>query len=470
MFKFTVVTRGDRTMSMHGAKRTNSRRFGETAGKPGTVGVGADGFPDRSARALSASPRQCPVGAVQPAREREKASLALLNLRGLAIVFVLMTHASLAYVASAQTQPFPFDSPPYGWVIFPILDARRWLGLDVFCAWQDVFLMSLWFFLSGVFTWPSIERDGGLVFLAKRVLRLGAPLLFGVAVLMPIALYPVYRVTAADPTLAGYAREYLALPFAPCGPLWFLWLLLGFTFAAAAVYRFGRPTVLRIGDLSQQFEERPVRTFAAWALLCAAAYVPLALLFTPWSWTNQGPFALQLCRPLLYAVYYFAGLGVGTAGLGKGILRVDGVAARKWAIWMAAAGASLALWLGLTALALRPGSSAPLLLNAAGDASYALADACSVVFVLAICLRFGAAGRWPLLAKLSDNALGIYVLHYAPIVWLQYALLGLAWPALLKAALVLCGSAASCMAAIAAARSLRRSVGARLSLPWVWGA
>ncbi len=204
-------------------------------------------------------------------------------------------------------------------------------------------------------------------------------------------------------------------------------------------------------------------------MICAAAYVPLALLFTPWSWINQGPFALQLCRPLLCAVYYCAGLSVGTVGLGKGMLRTDGVVARKWAIWMAAAVASLALWLGLTALALRPGSSPPPLLCAAGDASYAVADACSVVFVLAVCLHFGAAGRWPLLARLSDNALGIYVLHYAPVVWLQYALLGLAWPAPLKAALVLCGSAASCMAAIAAARSLRRSVGARLSWHWVWG-
>jgi len=456
---------------MTGAKRSNARRFGEATCKPGTAKVRADGFPDRSARALPPlrSSSSAPRGVLQPAIGREKASLALLNLRGLAIAFVLMTHASLAYVASAQAQPFPFDRPPYGWVIFPILDARRWLGLDVFCAWQDVYLMSLWFFLSGVFAWPSVERVGGSRFLAKRVLRLGAPLFFGVAVLMPVALYPAYRVTAADPTLTDYAREYLALPFAPCGPLWFLWLLLAFTLAAIALHRFGRRTILRIGDLSQQFEERPVRTFAAWALISAAAYAPLALLFTPWTWSNWGPVSVQLCRPLLYAAYFCAGLGVGTVGLGKGVLRVDGVAARKWASWMAAAGASLALWLGLTALALRPGSSAPLLLNAAGDAIYALADACSVVFVVAVCLRFGVAGRWPILAKLSDNAFSLYVLHYAPVVWLQYALLGLAWPAPVKAALVFCGAAASCMATIATARSLRHSVGARLSLRQVWG-
>jgi hypothetical protein len=328
----------------------------------------------------------------------------------------------------------------------------------------------LWFFLAGVFIWPSIERDGALRFLGRRLLRLGAPLLFGVTVVIPVALYPAYRVTALNPSLAGYAHQYLALPFAPCGPLWFLWLLLGFTLAAAALRRFAGGTVLRIGALSQQLEERPVRTFAAWALICAAAYVPLALRFTPWSWSDQGPFAVQLCRPLLYAVYFCAGLGVGTVGLGKGMLRADSVAARKWAIWMGAASASLALWMGLTALALHLGSSAPVILNAASDASFALAGACSVVFILGVCLRFGAVRRWPLLARLSDNAFGLYVLHCAPVVWLQYALLGLAWPAPLKAALVFCGAVASCMAAIAAARSLRHSVGARRSLRWIWGA
>ena len=338
----------------------------------------------------------------------------------------------------------------------------------MFCAWQDVYLMALWFFLAGVFIWPSIERDGALRFLGRRLLRLGAPLLFGVTVLMPVALYPAYRVTASNPSLAGYAHEYLTLPFAPCGPLWFLWLLLGFTLAAAALRRFARRTIVRIGHFSEQFEERPVRTFAACALICAAAYVPLALLLTPWSWFNQGAFAVQLCRPLLYAVYFCAGLGVGTVGLGKGMLRANCVAATKWAVWMAVSVASLALWIGLTALALNLGPSAPLLLNAACDVSFAFAGASSVLFVLGACLRFGTAGRWPLLGKLSDNAFSLYVLHYAPVVWLQYALLGLAWPAPLKGALVLSGAAASCMAAIAAAHSLRRLAKARLSLRQTW--
>ena len=258
-------------------------------------------------------------GVVQPTREREKTSIALHNLRGLAIAFVLMVHASLAYVASAHRQPFPFTLPPYGWVAFPILDPHRWLGFDLFCAWQDVYLMSLLFFLSGAFTWPSIERDGGLRFVWKRVLRLGAPLIFGVTLLMPVALFPVYRVTAVEPNLAAYARDYLALPFIPCGPLWFLWVLLAFTLAAVALRRFARPMVLGVGDLSRRFDGRPIRTFAVWALVCVVAYAPLALLFTPWRWSDAGPAAVQLCRPPPLCRLLLRGIGRGNRRAGRRI-------------------------------------------------------------------------------------------------------------------------------------------------------
>jgi hypothetical protein len=102
-----------------------------------------------------------------------RASLALHNLRGVAVALVVMTHSSLAYVASADSTG-AFDRPPYQWLAFPVLDPSRSLGFDIFCAWQDAYLMALWFFLSGVFTWPSLERSGTKQFLAKRVPSLAA--------------------------------------------------------------------------------------------------------------------------------------------------------------------------------------------------------------------------------------------------------------------------------------------------------
>jgi hypothetical protein len=45
-----------------------------------------------------------------------------------------------------------------------------------------------------------------------------------VALLMPLANYPTYLQTAVevDAGVTGFWRHWLALPFWPCGPMWFL--------------------------------------------------------------------------------------------------------------------------------------------------------------------------------------------------------------------------------------------------------
>ena len=85
-------------------------------------------------------------------------SLALSNLRAIVILIVLGFHSILAYLGSLPSDPHRFDAPPYDWQAFPIIDSQRWFGFDLFCAWNDVCLMSLMFFLSGLFVWPSLQR------------------------------------------------------------------------------------------------------------------------------------------------------------------------------------------------------------------------------------------------------------------------------------------------------------------------
>jgi len=111
-----------------------------------------------------------------------RSSLALDNLRAIVILLVLSFHSVLAYLQFLPAAPYPFDSPPYLWRAFPIVDSYRWLGFDLYCAWQDVFLMSLFFFLSGLFVWPSLRRRGAPSFLHGRILRLGLPFVLVVAV------------------------------------------------------------------------------------------------------------------------------------------------------------------------------------------------------------------------------------------------------------------------------------------------
>ena len=87
--------------------------------------------------------------------------------------------------------------------------------------------MALMFFLSGLFVTQSLKRKGAWPYACDRLIRLGLPFVFGVLVLIPVATYRGYLVTAADPSIAAYWNALLALPFWVNGPLWFLWQLPG---------------------------------------------------------------------------------------------------------------------------------------------------------------------------------------------------------------------------------------------------
>jgi hypothetical protein len=386
-------------------------------------------------------------------------SLALRNLRGVAVLGLVAFHSVLPYLWSARSLVGPFDQPPYAWRAFPVVDAHFWFGFDLFSAWQDVYLMALMFFLSGLFAWPSLVRKGSRKFLVDRWMRLGTPFAFGVIVVVPLALYPAYRFASVDPGLIDYARRFLALPLWPNGPLWFLWLLLAFTMALAGLHRFAPWGIALLARWSALAAERPGRWFIGLTAAAALAYVPLALAFTPWSWADRGPLTIQLSRPLFYGVYFFAGLGVGAHGLERGLLALEGRLARRWSVWFAGALVSLLLWMGLTGLTLKHPAEVPTMLLVVSDASYALAGASSFFFMTAASLRF-AAVRSRALDLLSRNALGIYALHYAPLVWLQYAVLDAPLFAAVKAAIVLSGTLALALAATVALRASR--IGARL--------
>jgi glucans biosynthesis protein C len=380
-----------------------------------------------------------------------RSSLALDNLRAFVILLVLSFHSVLAYLQFLPAEPFAFDSPPYLWRAFPIVDSHRWIGFDLFCAWQDVFLMSLFFFLSGLFVWPSLSRKGAASFICSRILRLGLPFALVVALLMPPTLYPTYLQTAFDPSVAAYWRHWLALPFWPCGPMWFLWLLLVANFAATGLHQFAPRLGTALIRYSSTAAARPGRYFAGFLIASALAYVPMALTFTPSAWFDIGPFAFQLSRPLHYALYFFAGLGIGAGGIERGLFAADGPLVRRWREWLVAAVGLLLVWMGLTSLTMAAGESPPLGLQILADLGFVLACFANCLGVLAIILRF-AARRLPSLAGIKDGAYGMYLVHYLFVVWLQFSLLDTALPAFIKGAVVFGGTLMLSWGSIAALR------------------
>jgi hypothetical protein len=408
-------------------------------------------------------------GRTQMARSAQS-SVALSNLRAVTIVVVLAFHSVLAYLASLPKIPRAFSEQPYSWQAIPIVDSERFFGFDLFCAWQDVSLMSLMFFLSGLFVPSSLARKGAATFMSDRLFRIGLPLALVVMLLMPVTYYPTYSVTAANPSVSGYWQQLTALPFWPCGPQWFLWQLLGLNLVAAILFRFAPAWIDGMGRLTACGYTHPLRVFATLSCFSALAYVPMALLYSPWEWLSYGPFSFQLSRSMHYLVYFFAGCAVGAYGLGRGLLARDGALARQWPAWFAVSVAGFVLW-ALPTSQMIGGAQAPLEVQIAASVGFVLACAGGCFVLLALCLRF-AAERTRILDSLSVNAYSMYLLHYIFVVWLQFALLPASLPAIGKAAIVFTGTLAlSWSAAVAlgnvaldnhltqAARWLRAMVG-----------
>jgi glucans biosynthesis protein C len=364
-------------------------------------------------------------------------SLALNNLRTFAVILVLAVHASAAYLGSSPASPFRFDDPPFRWRALPIIDSDRWFGFDIFCAYLDTHLIALLFFLSGLFVWPSLDRKGAWKFLRDRAIRIGLPFALAVGLLMPFAHYPVYRVTAVDPGIAAYWQHWLALPLWPSGPPWFLWVLLVFDLATAALYRFARASGQALGRMAGRLGARPAAFVIVLLVVSGLAYIPLALAFTPWTWFQVGPFAFQLCRPLLYAVYFLAGVGVGAHGLERGFLTPGGWLTHHWRASGWAALATFALWLTFAAIASSGAPSRAVQILEA--ASYVPCCTSGCLFMLALFVRF-ANRHVPVWDLLGDKAYGMYLVHYLFSIWLQFLLLGVAAIAIVKAAVVFCGT------------------------------
>jgi hypothetical protein len=364
-----------------------------------------------------------------------KTSLALGNLRGYTILIVLGFHSVIAYIVSQPAAPFPFDSPPYGWLANPIVDADRWLGFDLFCATQFMYMMQLMFFLSGLFVWHSLQRKGTRAFLYERFVRLGVAFVLGVYLLMPLAYYPVYRVTAVDAGWSAFWSHWLALPFWPGGPLWFLSLVLLFNVIAAGLYWLAPRSGEIFARLAAKAADDPIRFFLVLAGISALAYLPLARIFQPWDWVRFGPFAFQPSLAPQYAIYFFAGVLIGSYRLDRGLFATDGMPARRWGRWAAGAAAAFLLWIIPTALTVK-GEGEPLPgLQIVSDVALVLYAASACIALAAIFLRFAAVRR-PMLESLSERAYGMYLFHYLFVIWAQYALLHVALPGVVKGAIV----------------------------------
>src|SRR5712671_262228 len=117
------------------------------------------------------------------------------------------------------------------------------------------------------------------------------------------------------------------------------------------------------------------------------------------------PLPIQTSRILLYAGYFFAGVGVGAVSLRAGMLAGNGLLVKRWIVWL----------------------------------TFAMFSAAMTFTVPAVFLRFARSSFW-LLDAVRPSAYGIYLLHFIFLIWLQYIGYDPAFPVFVKFAIVFTGT------------------------------
>jgi hypothetical protein len=326
----------------------------------------------------------------------------------------------------------------------------------------DSFFMAAMFLLSGLFVWPSLRRKGTGWFLRDRWWRLGLPFIVAMLVLMPISYYAVALRLHPEIGFVDFWWKSVTVGPWDSGPAWFVWVLLAFDVVAALIFAAAPGAMDGLAGLSRAGFERPGLVFAVLLGASIAVYVPAVLHYTASHWLVAGPFGVQTSRVLLYALYFVAGMGIGALAFDKGLLAANGGLARRWPTWLAATIISYGCIIGLIVIkrTLLPDSdTTPIWYNVAYALAFVSYSAAQTFNVLALFLRFGNDGA-SLLDPMRDCAYGIYLIHYIPVLWLQYLLFEITLgpviqvTAMLKAAIVFVVALALSWAATAALRQI----------------
>jgi len=343
------------------------------------------------------------------------------NLKVLLVVGVIAVHTAIIYGIDGSFYLEDYNSM-----------AGVSIGvLTIFVGVGFLFGLGAFFLVAGRLSGPSFDRKGPGRFARDRLVRLGIPVLFYIALIAPVMEYVKYRNEAGDQGFLSFAWDQLSDP-AP-GPTWFLEALLVFSLAYALM-RALRPAR---GPISRE----PLRGRQVAAIGVAIAVLSFAThLVVPY---GEEHFHIQFALFPQYAILFGLGCAAGRRGwletLTPELRRGCGIA-------------GLIAVLALPALLLAGGfteSDAKQDLYAGGwhwqAAGTSIVEA-SLAATLPLFLIGWFREHWtrqsPLLRRMAAAAYGAFVIHPPVIVGLALALHQVAIPAEGKFVLVLAGGVA----------------------------
>ncbi|MGY4334277.1 hypothetical protein ACVWWG_008694 [Bradyrhizobium sp. LB7.2] len=360
------------------------------------------------------------IGADVHAAPRSKArNLSLDRARTFLTLVVLLHHAVIPYTYFGHTDP------------------TSWIGFDIVVLATDSFFMAMFFFLSGLFTWPGIARKAPSVFLRDRLLRLGLPFAIAAFTVIPLAYYAIALRHEPELSFTAFWWKTVTVGPWPSGPIWFVWVLLAFDLSASLLYRVSAHLVDPGNRISLRGFEQPAAFWLMLVVVTALVYVPSLLYFGGSKWFELGPFSVQASRILLYFAYFFIGVSVGAANFDRGILSADGQLSKQRWLWVFATLIPYCLMWGMIYIkreVLGNPDPQPHWYQAIYSTFFVLFSGSILLAILAFFLHQKAPGP-NLLDRMQADAYGMFLVHYPIALWIQYALYDYSLPAIVKAAI-----------------------------------
>lgn len=349
-------------------------------------------------------------------------TLWLDYLKSFITVLVVAHYSSLAYTTFAW-----FDSSAYINSTAPIVDHNRWIGMDIFENYNDIFFMFLMFFIGGLFLVKSVEKKGTTYFVRDRIKRLFIPFLFLGTFLMLLSYFPAYYVAHQSTNITDYVIDFFTIENWPPGPHWFIGVLFFFNLILGVVYPFIKEKLNRCSDKISFFTNRPVAVFAVLFGLTFILYVPIAYCIGAGKWVSFGPLDFQLSRLVAYFGYFLLGAVIGNSDFDRHIFSSNSRFVLQWKYWFIA---SLVFYSAVTYH-----NRTDILGQFVDNGIMPEFVAWMIYYTLyvgsctASCMAFIGFFRtivkhsYRLWNSLAENAYLIYLLHYFFVLWGQFFLL-----------------------------------------------
>jgi fucose 4-O-acetylase-like acetyltransferase len=312
-------------------------------------------------------------------------------LKGLVVLGVVAFHAAQPYVLTE-------------WIVNANEDSEVLSGL---AGLGYLFAMPLMFLLAGLTGWIALERRTAWQYVRVRLLRLGLPLVVGLALLSPFESWVGALSAGHSPDLPAFvARTWAELPpltsprwLGDVGHhLWFLGFLLGYVLVTLVPLRW----------LRGRQPPSPTRTVPA-TLALLGPIVPMTVL--QWLVRPAAPQYRDWADALLWLSYF--GIGIGLA-FDRAWLRPIG----RYGGWMTIPALVLALLLvplgldGVMRLESAPSIDVPSLAYAAARTAIGWWLVCAV---MALGMRW-LTGAAPAGGRAGEASLAFYVLHHPVVV------------------------------------------------------